>query len=113
MAESCSDKRMGERVGARLALEFDGGHGFTRDVSASGVYFETDASCGIGEQISFAVDFESPAGKMVLKCVGQIVRVEHKDGHIGVAVQIDESHLELDGNAGRKPVDCAVRESVG
>ncbi|MEO7741665.1 MAG: PilZ domain-containing protein, partial [Usitatibacter sp.] len=50
--------------------------GITRDVSASGVFFETDEKMAEGNAIEFTVEFDSPTGKLVLRCSGQIVRVE-------------------------------------
>lgn len=67
--------------------------GVTRDVSASGVFFETSATLDIGSAISFTVEFDAPSGKMELKCSGVIVRTEtHEDG-VGVAVKITESSM--------------------
>jgi acyl-coenzyme A thioesterase PaaI-like protein len=78
-----------------LAVAFEGGHGVTRDVSASGLYFETDSPCTLGGAISFSVNFDSPAGKMALKCRGRVVRVERNEGRMGVAVNVVESMIEV------------------
>ena len=68
--------------------------GVTRDVSASGVFFETDVPYTLGNEISFAMDLETAGGKMVLRCRGEIVRVKPGDGKVGVAVKITESVIE-------------------
>ena len=68
----------------------------TRDVSASGVFFETGEDMAAGGGIEFTVEFDSPTGKMVMRCSGRIVRVERSGaGKIGVAAKILESRLEL------------------
>ena len=67
--------------------------GTTRDVSASGIFFETDAAFTAGGSISFAIDIDAPGGKMQLNCRGEIVRVEQRDKRVGVAVRIVESSL--------------------
>ena len=88
------ENRREERVSASLPLDLGGTTGVTRDVSASGMSFESDVSYAVGSPISFAVQLDSPGGKMVLKCRGEIVRVEPSGGRVGVAVRIGESTLE-------------------
>lgn len=69
--------------------------GITCDISASGIFFETSASLSQGSSISFTVEFEAPAGKMELKCSGEIVRTEARDNRVGVAVKILESAMVI------------------
>lgn len=88
------NRRGDERVRASLAVDLGGATGVTRDVSASGIFFETDASFAIGSPINLAVDLDTPGGQMRFKCLGNIVRLEHHDGKVGVAVKIIESNLE-------------------
>ncbi len=83
-----------ERIPTTRPVHLDQGAGITLNVSASGVFFETDASNRSGSEISFSIELESPQGKMMLRCQGQIVRVEQKDGKVGVAAKIIESRLE-------------------
>ncbi|OGA22818.1 MAG: hypothetical protein A3H34_04555 [Betaproteobacteria bacterium RIFCSPLOWO2_02_FULL_67_19] len=88
------DHRSEERVRAALPVKLGNASGITRDVSASGIFFETDAAYAIGNSIRFAVDLDTPGGRVALKCSGEIVRLEPRDGRIGVAVHIIESRLE-------------------
>ena len=81
-------------MSAALPVSLDRGVGITRDVSASGVFFETDVNYAPGSEISFAIELRGPAGKMMFKCRGQIVRVEDRGGKVGVAAKIIESRLE-------------------
>ena len=83
-----------ERVAAALPVSLDRGAGITRDVSASGVFFETDVNYAPGSEISFSIELQGPAGKMMLRCQGQIMRVEDRGGKVGVAAKITESRLE-------------------
>ena len=82
---------------AALPVSLDGGTGITRDVSASGVFFETDVNYAPGSEISFAIELHGPAGKMMFKCQGLIVRVEDRGSKVGVAAKIIESRLETVG----------------
>lgn len=71
----------------------NGVSGTTRDVSGSGLYFETAASFAIGSEVSFAIDIDTPSGAMVLSCKGKIVRAEKRGDLQGVAVRILDSRL--------------------
>ena len=88
-----AEHRREERVRAALPVNLGNAVGVTRDVSASGLYFETDATFAAGSPIQFAIDIETPGGMMVLSCRGEIVRVEKRGQQQGVAVRIIESSL--------------------
>ncbi len=70
--------------------------GVTRDISTTGVFFETDAEQVPGSLVEFTIAFETPGGPMRLKCHGQIVRVERRGTRQGVAVKILESRFDSD-----------------
>ena len=96
MAKGDREKRRGERrVLTALSVNLGNAKGVTRDVSASGIFFETDASYGLGNLISFTVEFDAPGGKLLLRCRGDIVRIEPRGTQVGVAVKIIESTMEL------------------
>lgn len=82
---------------ASLPIYLDEATGLTRDVSVSGMFFETNASFSVGEPINFRVEFDAPAGKMMLNCRGEIVRTEKQADRIGVAIRIAESIMGLMG----------------
>lgn len=86
--------RKEERVPVSLPVSLPNIECVTRDVSASGVFFEANTSFNVGEMIDFAIEFDSPGGKLMLKCNGEIVRVEDRNGKVGVAVRIGESVME-------------------
>jgi len=88
------EKRKDERIFAALPVDLGTATGTTRDVSASGVFFEIDANYRLGSKIEFAVEMDTPGGKMLLKCEGEIVRIEPRGARVGVAVKIAESSLE-------------------
>lgn len=88
------EKRREERVCTALPVDLGTATGITRDVSASGIFFETDASFTAGSAIDFTMEFDTPGGRMILKCRGSIVRTEAHDSRLGVAVKITESTME-------------------
>lgn len=67
--------------------------GMTRDISASGIFFETNTEYEPGNSIVMALEFTTPAGRLQFRCQGVIVRVEQHDSRMGVAVKIAESRL--------------------
>jgi len=102
VAQDEAEHRKEERVPAALRVDLgNNATGMTRDVSASGIFFETEASYISGDPISFAIDLDTPGGRMVLSCRGEIVRVERRDTRVGVAVRILESTLK----AGAAPLN--------
>ncbi len=94
MAPVSTSRTREERVRTARPVRLDQGTGITRDVSASGVFFETDVNYAAGSEINFSIELDGPGGKMMLRCQGQIVRVEQRDGKVGVAAKIIESRLE-------------------
>lgn len=86
-----TDKRRAKRVGAALRVKLARRTGTTRDLSASGVFFETDARYHKGSRIRFEIALDTPWGRAVCDCDGRIVRVERRDGTVGIAVQFSEA----------------------
>jgi len=82
--------RREERVATSLPLTMVEGKGVARNVSASGIYFETDAQLTEGSPLSFTVEFEdSPGGPLRAQCVARVVRVERRDGKVCVGAAIE------------------------
>ena len=86
--------RKEERVSTALPVHLGSATGITKDVSASGIFFETDVPYALDSVISFTVQLDTPGGKMLLKCRGMIVRIEALGKKVGVAVKITESTME-------------------
>jgi len=95
MAREVQEKRKGERISTTLPVRLGTATGMTRDVSALGIFFETDAADAMGDLISFTVEFDTPRGKRVLKCKGDVVRIEPRNAGTGIAVRIIESTMLL------------------
>ncbi len=98
---SSEDKRIAPRIPITLPVQVADRKARTRDVSLSGVYFETDQSFEPGSKLHFSVDLRhvNPDGVLRLVCEGTIVRVEQEDGKLGVAVAITSHQLQVvEGN---------------
>ena len=83
--------RQADRFDTELPVEVNGAQGLTRNISASGVYFETDVLQAPGTRVSFTVEMHVNGKKMNMVCEGEIVRVEQRNGKIGVAAQLVNS----------------------
>lgn len=91
------ERRRADRVFVKLPVKMEEGEGVTRDITANGIYFQTDMQCEPGSEINFTITFEQYPGPMILRCKAVVVRVEHKDGKMGVAARvIESSYLPLD-----------------
>lgn len=91
-----ANKRSAERFPLALPIDVEGRLGTTRDLSVSGVYFQIDQSFEPGSEVQVAMDLlhVKPKQRMRLVCKGRVVRVERRDGSLGVAATIDEHRFE-------------------
>jgi hypothetical protein len=78
------ERRMGERFKLALSLQLRNGTGMTRDISTSGIFFETECAYSIGEMIRLSLNFEHET----LQCEARVVRLEARNGQFGVAVEL-------------------------
>lgn len=86
---SQSDKQpRSERIGKRLRISSNEKQGFTRDISASGMFIVVDDKPEIGSEIEFTVDLDTLLGKIKLRCQGEVVRFEAVDGRVGIGIKI-------------------------
>jgi hypothetical protein len=100
LAQGGEENRKEQRVRAALRVDLEGAAtGVTRDVSASGIFFETDASYARGSSIRFHINIETPGGPMLLTCRGEVVRLEPRGERLGVAVRILESTVSAAATA--------------
>ena len=69
--------------------------GTVRDISASGIYFETDARFPLlSPVLRLEIELDAPNGKVALTCLGEVVRVEPRNKRVGVAVRLIEAVAE-------------------
>ena len=83
-----------DRFSLGLPVELNRATGTTRDVSKSGMFFETDAGYRFARTIDLNLELETPAGALLLTFRGDIVRIEPRDNRVGVAISILRSSVE-------------------
>ena len=84
------------KTGLPVLVDF-GGSGVTRDVSPTGVFFESDVGYAVDSTIHFVIEFRAPAGSMRMDCSGIITRVEKQGKKVGVAVKLRSQRLKSAG----------------
>jgi hypothetical protein len=83
--------RRNKRYPAELTVIFEGGSGAVRNVSASGIYFVTEAALREGQPVKFSLSFDHfPSGPIAVNCTAKVVRVEEQGARNGVAVEISD-----------------------
>jgi len=96
------DRRKAPRFRVAIPVELLEGTGITRDLSAYGVFFETDRSFALGEVIQFALVLEyiDPRQPVRLQCRGHVVRLERQGNTVGVAVAVTAYRLDAQSRGG-------------
>lgn len=82
------DHRAAARFDTALAVDVAGLKAEARNISATGVYFETDVDLPLGSLVSMNVQFTHGGRKHSVACEGKVVRVTHEDGHHGIGAQL-------------------------
>jgi hypothetical protein len=83
-----SEQRAAVRFDTTMPVEVHGSSGETHNVSAQGVYFETDLQQSLGSLVNFTVEFQLQGRRHRLLCEGKVVRVERHGERIGVAARL-------------------------
>jgi hypothetical protein len=87
-SSTAHEQRTAVRFDKSMPVEIDGAEGETQNVSAHGVYFETDIPQRIGDLVNFTVEFQLEGRRHRLLCEGKVVRVQRKGRRIGVAARL-------------------------
>ena len=82
------DQRMAQRFGVALRLTVAGGEGATHDLSATGLYFESDRSYALGERLDLVLEFPGAKRVYPLTCEAQVVRVASAGESFNIAVRL-------------------------
>jgi hypothetical protein len=87
-ASSSSDQRTAVRFDASMPVQIAGTAGQTQNISAHGVYFETDVQQRVGALVNFTVEFTLYGRTHRLLCEGKVIRVDRHGDRIGVAARL-------------------------
>jgi hypothetical protein len=82
------DQRGAARFDTTLPVYIAGAAGSTQNISAHGVYFETDVAPPLGSLVNFSLEFTLHGARQRLLCEGKVVRTERRGGRFGVAARL-------------------------
>ena len=82
------DHRAAARFDTTLAVDVAGQKAQAHNISATGVYFQTDVDLPLGSLVKLSVQFTHGGRTHLIACEGKVVRVTHADGHHGVGAQL-------------------------
>jgi hypothetical protein len=85
-----------QRFWVELLVELNHETGITQEVSVCYVFFITDRLFSPGEPIELTLVFEyvDPNYPVRLRCRGQVLHVEQREGKVGVAVAVTGYRFE-------------------
>ncbi|MEO8119248.1 MAG: PilZ domain-containing protein [Rhodoferax sp.] len=83
--------RGADRFATQLPVKMGRTHGLTRNISATGIYFETESAQEPPSRVHLSVEVVVRGEKLMLVCDGEVVRVDHKDGALGIAAKLKGS----------------------
>lgn len=83
-----SEQRSAVRFDTHLPVRLESDDGVAHNISAGGIYFETDVRHELGALVNFTVEFQLYGKKHRLLCEGKVVRIEAQGTRIGVAARL-------------------------
>jgi hypothetical protein len=89
-----TERRTEPRETVELALCLrDGRRAVTRNVSSSGLFFETEPAPALGDLVDLEVALDTGWGQLCLQARAEVVRLEEGSPGTGVGVRIVDSRL--------------------
>lgn len=85
---SAQDQRTAVRFDTNMPVEIHGTPGQAHNISAQGIYFETDVQQRLGALVNITVEFTLHGRRHRLLCEGKVVRLERQGGRVGVAARL-------------------------
>jgi hypothetical protein len=82
------DQRAAVRFDTQMPVHTAQGPGTTHNISARGVYFETDVEPRTGALVNISIEYTLQGRKHRLLCEGKVVRVEPQGSRVGVAARL-------------------------
>jgi hypothetical protein len=83
-----SDQRNAPRFESRLPMQIQRTPAQTQNLSATGIYFESDLEQEVGSPISFTLEFMMGGRQQTMKCEGTVVRVDRLADRLGIAARM-------------------------
>ena len=109
MATDPSNHRAAERFPVEAPIACELARGVTRNISATGVYFEAREAPALGQDVQLSIELTLGGEKTHCEAIGQVMRVEvRRDGRFGVAVRLRKNFFPMTEDF----VDTAMRDTI-
>lgn len=95
-AAAASDQRVAPRFGVGMPYTLDGVEGQTRDLSATGLSFESDTAFPVGSLVDLTLRYGLDGHNFPLQCQVEVVRVEPQAGRFLVAAKMCQPFTDPD-----------------
>ena len=82
------EQRVAQRFGLALRLTVDGDEGATHDLSATGLFFESDRRFEVGQCVELVLEFPGVKRVYPLTCEAEVVRVSRVAQGFNIAVRL-------------------------
>ncbi|WP_096696003.1 PilZ domain-containing protein [Polaromonas sp. AER18D-145] len=82
------EHRAAQRFGVAVRLTIDGDEGITHDLSATGLYFQSERSYELGATLELVLEFPGAGRTHPLTCEAQVVRVTPAGDGFNIAVRL-------------------------
>lgn len=82
-----SDQRVAPRFGVGMPYTVDGYEGQTRDLSATGLSFDSDKAYPVGSIVDLTLRYGLDGHNFPLQCQAEVVRVEQSGAHFTIAAR--------------------------
>lgn len=95
-ATAASDQRAAPRFGVGMPYTLDGREGQTRDLSVTGLSFDSETSFAVGSIVDLTLRYGLDGHNFPLQCQVEVVRVEPHGVGFTVAARMCQPFLEPD-----------------
>ncbi len=89
-----TDQRAAERFGVGLPYTLDGHQGHTRDLSATGLSFDSDVAYPVGAVVKLTLRYALDGHNFPLPCEAEVVRVEPSGDRFTIAARLGSPFFE-------------------
>lgn len=86
-------KHRSERVRGVFPLKAGCQSGFTRDISATGLFVELPESYEIGSRVPIEVELNLGGRLLKLKALGEVVRLANLKGSVGLGIKLIDQEV--------------------
>jgi hypothetical protein len=84
---TASDQRAAPRFGVGMPYSVDGHEGQTRDLSATGLSFDSDTDYAVGSIVDLTLRYGLDGHNFPMTCQVEVVRVVRTDGRFTIAAR--------------------------